>query len=374
MLRCKNTYIHGLITIVCIVTVHSMVSKANGRIPAKNIYNERSNTKMAKTPAYPAYTSNNTITRLMPGRMRTDLRVAGTPEDTKQSDAFEMVKKSTPVDSVGAWKGCGSKQDAFESMAVVLVSDNKYMPCTLSLVSSIVKVGRWKGHIILLSGMEFVMTNKTEQILADFCVEVRRVAKWYTKKLPRATPNPNGSKWLRMHVFTDPFFRKYEKLLYMDTDGIVKHDIRGLFAIADTSTLIMRDNGMGMKKGTLLKSEMFSVKFEQIPNQGQIMMSDTPHPGASAFFVLDVTKLPPPAEISQHLYDILATYGGFFKYNDQTLINLYFRRQYSVMAPCFQNIQIVHPDNSMHVKAAWFIEACPISEQIYVHDYKKTCM
>lgn len=271
-------------------------------------------------------------------------------------------------------RSCGSKQDVFKSMAVVLASDNAYMPCTFKLVLSIVNAGKWNGDIILLVAREFVMTGKIEEFMATFCVDVRRVDTWVTNILLRGTLNPNGSKWLRMHMFTDSFFRKYETLLYMDVDGIVQHDILGVFGIADTNTVVMRDNGMGISKGTLLKDELFPVKFGHLPNQGGIAMSDTAHPGASNFLLVNMKKIAPPSEISAELYDLVARYGIFFRYADQSLINLYFRREYSVMAPCIQDIRIVHPDNSRDVSVDWYRKACLSTELIYVHDHAKICM
>jgi len=205
-------------------------------------------------------------------------------------------------------------------------------------------------------------------------VQVRRVVKWYKKILPHAKINPNGDKWVRLHLFTDPFFRKYNAVIYMDTDGFVQHELRGIFKMTGTNTILMRDNGIGISKDSFFKQELLNTKFGQLPNQGDIAMSDTLHPGASCLFVVNMTKLGAPVQIETDLYYILENHGEFFRYNDQTLLNLYFRRQYSVMAPCFPDVIVVHPDQSRNVKMNWHRLACRQTQYIYIHDYMKKCL
>ena len=271
-------------------------------------------------------------------------------------------------------RSCDWHSDVFSSTAVVLSCNRAYMPCLLKLVSSILTAGKWQGDIILLVGVDFIMTNSSKKMLNYACVQVRRVVKWYDKTLPHATENPNGDKWMRMHLFTDPFFRKYNALMYMDTDGLVQHELRGIFKILDTNTIVIRDNGIGISKDSFFKQELLNTEFGQLPNQDDTAMTDTLHPGASCLFVVNMTKLRAPVQIEMDLYYILEKYGQFFRYNDQTLLNLYFRRQYSVMAPCFPEVIVVHPDQLDNVTKNWHRVACRQKKYIYVHDYMKKCL
>jgi len=172
------------------------------------------------------------------------------------------------------------------------------------------------------------------------------------------------SAYNRFALFIGDFFREFEAAIYLDVDGTVNGNIIPIFdaLLRSNETLLMRDNGIGINKGSIMQ------EYKSPPPN----MRDTNVSGASCFFAVNLTKLPKVAEMEDIFYDAANVLMNNTKYADQGVLNYIFRRDFSVMAPCTP-VKVVHPDND-EVKKGWYFEHCRSANSIYNHDFSKACL
>lgn len=245
---------------------------------------------------------------------------------------------------------------ASRRFCVVLASDSKYMPCALKLIKSLRTLGQFNETLA------FIISSKTElevehvASLIELGVILRPVVAWSNH-----THRGSTAAYHRMNIFTDVYFRQFDAVLYLDADGFVLHDIRPIFQalLKSNSTLLMRDNGIGMGKHDLFKNEFSGV----VPG-----VRNTLSPGASTVMAVNMKKLPPAKTLDIGLKNVLDAHAKHFKYADQGLINAFFRDEYQIMWPCVGSTKIISPDSE--VEQNWH-GGC---ECIYAHDHLKKCL
>jgi hypothetical protein len=139
-----------------------------------------------------------------------------------------------------------------------------------------------------------------------------------------------------------------------------------LLALRDSgATLVMEENGEGVMKKGFYESEFQSA--DTIRN----IVPDTQHPGGGHIFLVNTSRLPPPPEMKKMLMAALEDYGDIVRYADQTILNIFFRRDFRTFAPC-NPVKVVHPD-APNTERHWSLRHCSRKHLIYYHD-RKNCM
>jgi len=115
---------------------------------------------------------------------------------------------------------------------------------------------------------------------------------------------------------------------------------------------------------------MASIQNEFSTTKG-LRFNNTNNPGASCFFVVFMDRLPEPAETNHQLLSAISEYGNLSKFADQSILNIAFRTNYSVMAPCLP-VKVMGADTNS--SSRWSSKHCKEKTPMYSHGYLKKCL
>eukprot|EP00177_Eucheuma_denticulatum_P006819 GFKZ01012406.1.p2 GENE.GFKZ01012406.1~~GFKZ01012406.1.p2 ORF type:complete len:366 (-),score=49.46 GFKZ01012406.1:2500-3597(-) len=144
-------------------------------------------------------------------------------------------------------------------------------------------------------------------------------------------------KFRKMEVFLNPIFRTYERIVFVDADGIIDGSLEPLINVGfpENVTLLMRQNDLSMGKGGLWANEIavevltdrqMRLLAERYPNRAMT--------GGSCWFLVNVRRLESPRVLLERSLEILCTFRAGFRFNDQTLISLLFYTEIKLFPWC----------------------------------------
>lgn len=235
--------------------------------------------------------------------------------------------------------------------AVVTMSDQTFQYCMLQLVRSIRRLG-WK-HTIFLLAIDYdqfdPIVARELDIHGVFIVHTNSIFdRWLVKEAEGSHfRSLDASKFRKMELFVNPIFRAFDRLIYMDADGIVSSDLSPLLQVPfkHNETLLMRQNDRSVRKDSLWTNEI-SIESLNLERQEDLALQfpDRDISGASCWFIVNTPKLPSPVSILERSFEILCQYRAAFKLNDQTLLNLLFYDSISMFPWCSWDEVIVEND------------------------------
>ena len=240
---------------------------------------------------------------------------------------------------------------------VVLASNTYFLKCAHKLLGNIRTIGQYDQTLVLIMPTGTILKEADRIQLSELGVEVHFSNVWSDIQF-----HGSSAPWLRMYIFTDEYFRAFDVVLYMDSDGYVQHDLKPLFEMPSATTIVMRDNGIGINKNDLYSNEY----------SGMVPVQNTVSPGASTLFAVNMSRLENTTYLNDKLKRVLHRYRRFFKFADQSLINTVFRNEFQVIWPCTDKITVVSPDSV--VSRGWARNLCAERDLIYVHDWQKKCL
>lgn len=226
--------------------------------------------------------------------------------------------------------------------ALVTLADPSFQHCALQLLRS-ARMHGWDQPIILLAidydEFEATVTEQME-VLGAIIVHTNPVFdEWLEKGAENIdfyrTLQPN--KFRKMELFFNPVLRAYERLVYVDADGVLDASLDPLLSVPfpENTTLLMRQNDISFGKKSLWANEIaiqmltdaqLDLLWESFPNRVKT--------GGSCWFLVDVKKLPSPGQILSRSLELLCTFRAGFRFNDQTLISLLFYDSISLFPWC----------------------------------------
>lgn len=226
--------------------------------------------------------------------------------------------------------------------ALVTLADPTFQHCALQLLSS-ARVHAWQQPLILLAiDYEEFEPTVTEQMEA-LGVVIIHTNPVFDDWLHRGVENVDlfrtlqPTKFRKMELFFNPILRAYERLIFVDADGIVDASLDPLLSVPfhENTSLLMRQNDVSLGKKTFWANEMAIEVFTD--TQLDLLSKKFPNrlkTGASCWFVVDVKKLHSPAQILSKSLELLCTFRAGFRLNDQTLISLLFYDSISLFPWC----------------------------------------
>ena len=244
--------------------------------------------------------------------------------------------------------------------AIVVASDAHMIPCALTSLKGLKDNGHFDGPVYLLAPSTANFDTIVIDSLTSMNVSVIKMPMW-----TKYTYHGSSMAYQRLHIFTSIFFRRFDVVVYFDADSVVQANVSPLFTLVRPHIqVIMRDNGIGIGKGALCANEFRSA----------VPVDDTPSPGSSCFMIINMRALPPPSVLHHTFQKTLDMYHKAFKFADQSLLNLVFRKGYMVIWPCVHDMRVIGPDESIPPTRGWAYNICKQSDLIIYHDWKKNCM
>ncbi|KAI0566277.1 Nucleotide-diphospho-sugar transferase [Gracilaria domingensis] len=238
------------------------------------------------------------------------------------------------------------------SAALITLSDPSFQDCMLQLFRKARHIG-WKEPMFLLAIDYDFFEEETRQEIEELGVFVVRTRPIFDSWIDEMTESQKSyrhlepNKFRKMEVFLNPVFRTYERLIFLDADGLLtslEPMLRVMFP--DNVTILMRQNDRSFNKKSLHGNEI-NRKYLDANQTRQLdnRYPDRAKTGATCFFIVDVEKLPSPVEIFSRSIEIICTFRPGFRLNDQTLLNLLFYNELSLFPHCSWD-EIVAMDDS----------------------------
>lgn len=226
------------------------------------------------------------------------------------------------------------------NVALVSLADPTYLNCTINLLQ-MARMGGWTSPIILLSVGRENMEPSSERVLQTLgvlVVETDSALDTVIRAKPGYTSlDPRRVKFRKMDIFYNPIFRTFDRLIYMDPDGVIAGDMRLLLHVSFPRgvSVLMRQNEKTLGKPPLHEGEMnFSsmngtergIFAKRFPNRLKV--------GASCWFIVNTKNLRAPTDLLEESKAILAQFHHGFRLNDQTLMNLLFYDELDIFPWC----------------------------------------
>jgi len=244
-----------------------------------------------------------------------------------------------------------------DNAVVVLVGDGRnrgLVRCGTTLLHQLRTVGAWHGPVYALVNAGV----RLPPVWAEMKVTPVYVKPFAARRYHKMV------KYDKFYLFSLPAFRKHPALLYLDVDGNIRQPIAPLWFMlaAANQTLLLRDNGPGVGKGSFYSEEVKQGRVLSVP--------DSRNPGASCLMLINTRRLPPPPAMRAAFLTSLKTLPPLLVRFDQGIIGSVFRHEYAVFAPCVP-LKVVGADEP--APKWWFLDHCRGRVDIYNHDHKKLC-
>lgn len=245
-----------------------------------------------------------------------------------------------------------------DNAVVVLVGDGRnrgLVRCGTTLLHQLRTVGAWHGPV-------YALVNDGVRLPPVWAK--MKVTPVYVKPFAALRYHGSTAPYDKLYLFSLPAFRRHPALLYLDVDGSIHQPIAPLWRVlaAANQTLLMRDNGPGVGKGSVYSEEVKRGRVLAIP--------DSRNPGASCLMLINTRRLPPPPAMRAALAAEVTKHARLYTHADQGVIGAVFRHEYAVFAPCVP-LKVVGADEAAPKR--WFLDHCRGRVDIYNHDHKKLC-
>lgn len=227
-------------------------------------------------------------------------------------------------------------------VALVTLTDSKYLNCSLQLLTSARAVG-WNDPMFLLSVALETFDIHIRDHLDELGVHVVQTSPIFDRWLHEDVDSNfiyrtlESSKFRKMEIFLNPVFRSYDRLIYMDPDGFIGSSLEPMLKVRfpPHTSLLMRQNEAAVGKRTLYKNE---ICLDALPRLEKRQLTarypDRNMTGASCWFMVDVKRLRSPEELLLESIYLLCKYRAGFRLNDQTLLNFLFYNEMHLFPWC----------------------------------------
>lgn len=237
--------------------------------------------------------------------------------------------------------------EEFPSVALVTMSDNKFLNCSLQLVRSVRNEGSWRFPIFLLTaGLEDGDAadphhQHTLEMLSELQDDFGVILVPTSGALDSWAGRLSVVKLRKMDIFFNPLFRTYDRIIYMDPDGIVNAPLLPLVLMKlplDIS-IAMRQNDESMGKGRLWSEANGELLLDKVgTTEAKEMLSsyapDRQKVGGSCWFIAEMSRMRTVQNLLQESRMTLCRYRDIFRYNDQTLLNILFYDEMEIFPWC----------------------------------------
>lgn len=243
--------------------------------------------------------------------------------------------------------------------ALVTLADRYFAPCAVSLLRDARAVGGWRHPIILLT-VDYESFRQTDiDSLEGLGVVILHTHAIFDEWLSRGVENVDifrtlqKEKFRKMELFLSPILRAYERIVYIDADGVIAASLDPLLHVEfpDPVSVLMRQNDVSLGKSRLWGNEM----AVEVLTDEQLQKLATRFPnrvktGGSCWFIVDMRKLPSPARMLEQSFELLCSFRAGFRFNDQTLMSLLFYDSIALFPWCaWDEVPIL--DNPRELKA-----------------------
>lgn len=215
-----------------------------------------------------------------------------------------------------------------DRVVLVTMADEVYAAGAIAVVYTALKYAEWQWDIVVLHSEN--IRDCVKESLHDMGVKLRP---WKNRlRYKGASMKPHFNK---MDVFLDPFYRKYDRLVFLDSDHYILSNCFRALVFDDRlrEDVINRDPlhptfaVVSVHPLTTYRDITFKLQTKASIDNFQTVFPDR-SPGINTrFFVINPKEFPKPFLMASQVNHIINEYRPFFKHEDQSLMALLFYNQ-----------------------------------------------
>lgn len=215
-------------------------------------------------------------------------------------------------------------------VAVVTEFDekSKYSRCGWVLLESIRNAGKFKGDLLVLD----LTPNKTTGPNSTF---IEQIHAFSGKVIKLQTKWPH-SQYKKLELFTNPFFRDWDRLIYIDADSVVLGPLDSILynPLPSGRLIALADNNMYHKR----PFDLYTHEYTNLTNKTEFPLGLPPNRmgniGAANLLVIDIARMTPPKQLKQKLFRLVETLGPFARHFDQSIIHAAWPTELTTLPTC----------------------------------------
>lgn len=236
------------------------------------------------------------------------------------------------------------RPNASTSAALVTMTNSEYLNCTVHVLASAREMG-WNYPILILTHKTATFQESQKEALlnlgVDFVETSPALDDWLNKSHGRYNfRKPDVIKFRKLELFFNPTFRFFDRLVYIDSDGVVGAPLDPLVHAAFPAgvSVVMRQNDVSVGKRSFWETELdLQALGDRDRANFESRFPNRPTLGASCWFIVDTRALAPVSRLLSESKSLLRAYRSAFRYNDQTLMNLLFYNEMETFPWCTWN-------------------------------------
>lgn len=230
-------------------------------------------------------------------------------------------------------------------VALVTMADTRFLNCSLQLIRA-ARASGWRQPVFLMTVGDGISRNAglgreaAQQLGVELVGTSRALDPWVDNmNVPRVyhSRRLSAAKFRKMDIFFNPLFRTFDRVIYMDPDGVIAAPLGPLaeMSVPAWAGLVMRQNDASVGKPSLWGGEVApGALLPQQRDRLGTLFPDHALVGGSCWFVADMGRLPAPRPLLRAARQLLCEFKGGFRFNDQTLLNLLFYGKVALLPWC----------------------------------------
>lgn len=232
-----------------------------------------------------------------------------------------LIQLLSMLSGIAAISHRGAQPSINSEMAVVTMADGQYAACASRLIASVRKAGQFEGDVWLL------LPSDADRTEVQMAIDPYHVRIFRTSVEPAGGSNVHGKgpslQYEKLQLFTAPLFRKYQRLLFLDADGIVQHPVDPLLRAP-------LPHGQPIALATWWGRSLFETELNMWRVSSKHIDSirkeypDRDLVGSTAWMIIDPQQLPSSKSLGDDIRKLLLEFRAQFTHNDQGLVNLLF--------------------------------------------------
>jgi lipopolysaccharide biosynthesis glycosyltransferase len=233
------------------------------------------------------------------------------------------------------------------SSVAVFACDQEYVDSAVQAIAALHYKGRWQGDIVLLTddvSREDIEWFRTRGVSVLSCAPITNHGKFFNDPVPALT----RATLLRFYCFTD-FFRQWERVLYLDTDILIRGPIDRVLN-AQKKFAAVRAQFPTTVRDVFLPT----ISHEEKASLSQQFDLDAPTFNAGVF---SLQPLLFSRDAFPKLVELYKKFGPLTKMGDQSIISAYFGSDWEEL-PSLLNLQMNSTAVPARFASAFVIHFC----------------
>lgn len=206
--------------------------------------------------------------------------------------------------------------------------ESKYGHCGWVLLESIRGVGRFRGDLLVMD----LSSNATRNASKAFEDKVRA----FSGTVVRPETAWPHAQYKKLELFTNPAFRKWDRLVYIDADSVVLGPLDSLLRnpLPRGRVIALADNNMYHRKPFDLYTHEYMVGASTAERPPGLPPNRMVNIGSANLLVVDIGHMTAPGTLKDRLSGLITDLGPIVRHFDQSIIHAAWPTELTTLPTC----------------------------------------